>query len=84
MYFEGRISSANLIFTEDNQNQPLFATVFPENNQIFENLKVYNVSIITEDSAVVLPPMPASILVFDDDGKKKIAMNIITCWTYRI
>ena len=71
VYFESRISSANLIFTEENQNQPLCATVFAKNNQILENLEVYNVSITTEDSAVVLPPMPTSILVFDDDSKNR-------------
>ena len=71
MYFESRISSANLIFTEENQNESLCATVFAKNNQILENLEVYNVSITTEDSAVVLPPMPTSILVFDDDSKNR-------------
>ena len=72
MLFEGRVSSINQIFTEEDQNRLLCETVIAENNPIFQNSEVYNVSISTEDSAVILSPARTSILVLDDDGKKHV------------
>ena len=73
VYFEGEVSSLDQVFTEENQNSSLCETVSAENNEIFEDIGVYNVSISTRDTAVELSPVPTSILVFDDDGE--LAVN---------
>ncbi len=74
--FRGEDSSTDQTFTVDNQNDPQCVDVFAVNNQILENMEIFNVSISTEDASVLLPRLPTSIVVFDDDSKWLIAIGM--------
>ena len=67
--FRGEDSNADLTFTIDNQGESLCVDVLAVDNQVLENLEVFNVSIATNDSAVDVPRVLISLVVFDDDSK---------------
>ena len=66
---QGSSQSVSRTFNAANQNQQLCEDVLAVNNQVLEDREVFNVSIAaTGDSAVQLPRVPTSVVVFDDDG----------------
>ena len=59
----------NQTFTATNQDEPLCEDVLAVNNEVLENMQLFNVTLTTADSAVLLSRVTSSLVVFDDDSK---------------